>query len=60
LHSAIDAVVASDAIEMPLDDLRYGIAVLAIERVKAIDGDFHQVAVHLLVGWNDIALREGR
>ena len=39
LYGAIDAVVACYAVQVPLNDLRDGVAVLAIELVQVVDGD---------------------
>ena len=46
LYRAIDAVVAGDAVEVPLDHLGDGVAVFAIELVQTIDGDVHEIAIH--------------
>ncbi len=37
LDGLIEAVVARDAVEMPLHNLRHGVAVFAIELVKPIN-----------------------
>ena len=55
MYGAIDAVVASDAVEVPLNDLRDGVAMLTIELVQVVDGDVEEVVVHMLgsygCGW---------
>ena len=50
LHCAVDAVVARDAIKMPLNDLGHGVAMLPIERMQTIDRDIEQIPIHLRRG----------
>ena len=56
LYSLIEAVVPRDTAEVPLYDLRDGVAVFAIERVQPVDGYVHQVTVDgcLMWGWRTL------
>jgi len=46
LHRSIDAVVARDSVQVPLDHLRHGITMLAIELVQPVECDIEKVVVH--------------
>jgi len=46
LDSSIDAVIALDAIEVPLNHLHDGIAMFAIQRMQPIDSNVDEIAVH--------------
>src|SRR4029077_13005280 len=46
LDGAIDAVVAMNAVEVPIDDLRDRVAVLRVVTMQLGNRDFQQVPVH--------------
>ena len=43
LDRSIDAVIARDAIEVPLNHLRDRVAMFAVERMQSVHGDVHEV-----------------